>query len=254
MSETKRFSIQSTRIWGRWVGRQFVRCVGRTVWRFAKVIGCLIAIYLAVVLIGLIPVNRDFVPTDDGVEVFVVSNAVHADLVLPVANDVVDWRTVFPSDAFPPNAFNAHHRLAGSPTHIAIGWGDKGFFLLTPTWADLTPSVAAKALLWPSGTCLHVAMTHANDLPDSAKSVRISVDQYKRLVDSIQQSFPVGDTKRAIAINDVHYNHRDAFFEASGTYHCFNTCNSWAGRRLKAAGVKTPWFSPLPKTVYWYFP
>lgn len=220
--------------------------IARSTRRIVKWLLGLMAIYLTIVLVGLIPVHSDFRPSEDGVEVRVISNAVHADLVLPITNEVIDWRTVFPADAFPSDTSDA--------THIAIGWGDKGFFLLTPTWGDLKFSVVAKALLWPSDTCVHVNMKDEKYTLNKGKSVRISPEQYGQLVDSILESLKLGETGQTIAVTGFHYNHGDAFFEAEGTYHCFNTCNSWVGRKLKAAGVKTPWISPLPKTVYWYFP
>jgi hypothetical protein len=40
-------------------------------------------IYLAILLVGLIPVNRDFVEPETGVTIYIVSNAIHADLILP---------------------------------------------------------------------------------------------------------------------------------------------------------------------------
>ena len=54
------------------------------------------------------------------------------------------------------------------------------------------------------------------------------------------------------AIPDVAYYETDAFFPANGSYHCFHTCNCWAANGLEDAGVKVPWFSPLPSTVLWY--
>ncbi len=201
---------------------------------------------MGIVAIGLIPVHSDFRPADEGVEVSVVSNAVHADLVLPIQNGVIDWREVFPESYFPGDTTDADL--------ISIGWGDKGFFLYTKTWGDLKPSVAAKALLWPSDTCVHVNMKNSMHLSSSARSVRISIQQYQQLVDAIHDSLELDEKGQAVPIDNFHYNQRDTFCEAKGTYHCLNTCNSWVGRKLQAAGVKTPWLSPLPKTVYLYFP
>jgi len=203
-------------------------------------------LYTGIVVIGFIPVNSGFEAAEDGVEIMVVSNAVHADLVLPMQHPVIDWRDVFDEKVFPTTSAGA--------THVTIGWGDKGFFLLTPTWGDLKVTVAAKALLWPSDTCVHVSRTNADFLRAKGKSVQISTDQYRRLVDSIQGSLRFDSNGKTMAVSDFHYNDRDAFFESKGRYHCLNTCNSWVGRKLRDAGVTTPWLSPLPKTVHCYFP
>ena len=39
--------------------------------------------------------------------------------------------------------------------YIAIGWGDKGFYLDTPTWADLKFSTAFKAAFWLGNSAIH---------------------------------------------------------------------------------------------------
>lgn len=39
--------------------------------------------------------------------------------------------------------------------YIAFGWGDKGFYLDTPTWADLKFSTAFKAAFWMGQSAMH---------------------------------------------------------------------------------------------------
>jgi len=104
--------------------------------------------YVAIVLIGLIPVNNDFAETDDGITVYVVSNEVHADIIVPVKTSIIDW-----SEELGGATFVGDVSLA---SHAAFGWGDKGFFLETETWDDFKLSVAANALLLPSESCMHV--------------------------------------------------------------------------------------------------
>ncbi len=214
--------------------------------RTTRVIVCLILLYPFINLIGLIPVNNDFKATPDGVEIFVISNAVHADLVMPIRHETIDWRERFPSECFVGNTDDA--------THVAIGWGDKGFFLETPTWADLKFSTAARALLWPSDSCMHVVFTDTEYLSDDARSIVVSADEYERLVQFIQSSFCVDDDGANIQISGFAYSTNDAFFEALGSYHCVNTCNTWAGRAMRSTGIRTPWLTHLPKTVFMYLP
>jgi uncharacterized protein (TIGR02117 family) len=213
--------------------------------RALQVVLALLVFYALCVLVGLIPVNNGFQPAPEGIEIFIISNPVHADLVLPIRTSTIDWRDEFPSRCFAQNTDFA--------THVAIGWGDRGFFLETPTWSDLKVSTAAKALFWPSETCLHVAMTDARWLQD-ARSVRISEQQYAALVRYVRSSFALNAEGETVPIIGAAYAGNDAFFESHGTYHCFNTCNCWVARALRAAGVRTPWFAPLPKTVFLYLP
>ncbi len=221
------------------------RCL-RVVWRISRVFLFGLVLYLAIVLVGLLPVNNDFVPAQDGIEIFLVSNPVHADIVLPIDTDTIDWREHFPDECFTGDVSGA--------THVAIGWGDRGFFIETPTWADLRVSTAAKALFWPSTTCFHVSMIRAEYLGDDARSVKISVEQYEQLVEYVNSGFQSDADGGKMQLENVSYAWNDAFFEAHGTYHCLKTCNSWVGGAMKAGGIKTGWLTPLPKTVFLYLP
>lgn len=75
--------------------------------------------FCLVILVGLLPVNNDFVPTPNGVEIFVISNAVHTDLVLPLETAGIDWKRQIGEMDFAKD-IDGH-------SHLAFGWGDQGF-------------------------------------------------------------------------------------------------------------------------------
>ncbi|UOP01875.1 DUF2459 domain-containing protein [Kingella potus] len=58
-----------------------------------------------------------------------------------------------------------------------------------------------------------------------------------------------GATYRTLPVSGAHYTPDDAFYEAEGRYHLFNTCNSWLNRRLAESGLRsvvwTPFAAPL---------
>lgn len=211
--------------------------------RVAKGLFLLLIGYGLIVLIGLIPVNNGFVPAESGVTIYVRSNSVHADLIVPKTNELADWVGEFSEFKFQGDLSHT--------THVAIGWGDEGFFLKTPTWSDLKFSIAAKALLWPSDSCMHVEFINPNN-DSGIASVTISDAQYRELCGYIRNRFKTDASGSYIQISGYHYGTTDAFFEAYGHYHIFNTCNSWVGGGLKATGVKAPWISSLPKTPMLY--
>ena len=198
---------------------------------------------VVILLIGLIPVNNNFRPTEDGIKIFLVSNAVHADIILPISTTEINLLDRFSETTFMGDVSNF--------SHVAVGWGDKGFFLKTKTWDDLKVSTATNALLLPSESCVHVSFT-TPDVYEDPVSVTISAEQYARLVKFIDSTFELDVEGNFIQISGEAYPTNDAFFEAKGRYHFFNTCNSWVGRCLKTAGIKTPWFAPLPKTPMLY--
>jgi len=214
--------------------------------RGRHVISMSLASYLLLLLLGLIPVNNDFEPDQEGIEVRFSSGAIHADIILPLATETIDWREHIPAESFAGDISRA--------AFIAISWGDKEFLIETATGSDWRLLTTLKALFWPSEACLQVSLTTAESLPDSAKTVRLSVAQYEQLVEFINQSFRHDKAGRKLPIRSVTPGHNKAFFEAHGTYHGFNTCNCWVGRAMQASGIRTGWFTPLPKTMFLYLP
>jgi uncharacterized protein (TIGR02117 family) len=101
---------------------------------------------------------------------------------------------------------------------------------------------------------MHVEMWDETVTPAAAGKTRISHEQYRRLVDHVLGSFRRDEGGRFSRIEQGAYGANDAFYHAHGSYHALNTCNCWVGRGLKAAGVRTGWFTPLPRTVSLYLP
>jgi len=61
--------------------------------------------------------------------IYIITNGVHTDIVMPVKTTFIDWSEMV----------KYQHASAANDTYtyIAMGWGDKGFYLQTPTWGDL---------------------------------------------------------------------------------------------------------------------
>ncbi|QFT78091.1 DUF2459 domain-containing protein [Erythrobacter sp. THAF29] len=213
-----------------------------------------IAVGLAVALIGLpllfaltawigssIPRNSDWVEPDDGIEIFVGTNGVHTEIAMPIATDIIDWR-----GKFPVGDIGAPERPY---THVSVSWGERTFFLETPTWADLDPIVGAKSLTGGEGL-MHVAW-YVRPAPDEDyRPMRISRDQYRALADDVAAQL-AADQERGVFPG---YDEHDVFYSARGTYHLGNTCNQWSSDRLAAAGIKTGWWTPLTGGVMKWVP
>ena len=195
----------------------------------------------------MLPVNRGFNEPDTGITIYIVSSAVHADIIVPKKafpdTQVSDWQTMLGAAKFKGDI--------SSSTHIAFGWGDRGFFLNTQSWDDLTLSTAVKALFYPSQTVMHIDYTQPRYYADKV-SLTLSADQYAKLVSFITSSFARDDNQQIVQIENYAYSDSDAFFVAKGRYHLFNTCNSWVADGLNAAGVKVPWLAPMPKSPMIY--
>lgn len=202
-----------------------------------------ISIYLLTASICmLIPINPGFEETDaeKGITIYVKSNGVHTDLVLPYRNEAFDWSAQIEQVDFFPN----------SARYVAFGWGDKGFYLETPTWADLKFKTAFKALFWLGSAAMHVTLYENMREDGLTRKVVINKTQYIRLVSYIQSSFKGGKGREPELIQGYHYtNANDNFYDAKGTYNFFYTCNSWTNGGLKHAGVRTAIWAPFEWSV-----
>ncbi len=207
------------------------------------IIGFLLIYFAAAFALSYNIVNKEFTEAPDGVEIYVLSNGVHADLVLPMKNEFMDWTQVI--DMNNTESKNMNMNL------IAFGWGDKGFYLETKTWGDLKFSTAFKALFWLSSSAMHVTGYSYTSLKENekCKKIKISPVNYMKLVAYIKASFSKNETEQVVCISNRHYATNDAFYEAIGTYSLFYTCNTWTNDGLKHCGVKTCSWTPFDKGI-----
>lgn len=185
----------------------------------------------------VIPVGN--MEKDGDVYFYVRSNGIHTDVCLPASNDITNWYTFIPTKDFGSEV----------PTEfISLGWGDKGFFMNTPKWEDLTIGTAFSAIALPTPTAMHVA--YEPEPVESANCVKIYVSkqQYKRMVRFIKGSF-TGNGTKAELIRGKGYTEKDNFYEAHRSYHLFRTCNTWTNLALKAAEVRTGMLAVFPNSV-----
>lgn len=217
------------------VVRRGLRWIARALVVLAAFVGLYVGVAAALMLW---PANTQ-TPSDlPSIEAYVLSNGVHTDLVLPIRSAAIDWTAVFyPRDAKapPPDA-----------EFIAIGWGDRDFYLYTPTWTDLTLRRAVGALFGANASLLHVTWLTRAQLRQGAYAMPLSQRQYLALVAHVRDSLPDG---RAIALPGAGYGPEDTFYEAAGSYHVFETCNTWTGRALRRAGVPVSRWTPFDFNV-----
>lgn len=178
--------------------------------------------------------------------IYLKTNGVHTDLVLPVKTEYKDWSHTIPysNTLSPDSALN----------YIAFGWGDKGFYLETPTWGDLKASTVFKATFGLSKSAMHA--TYYNKLKEGTRCVKlvIATEQYERLITYIENSLQTDSAGTAIAIaTGVRYGTHDAFYEAKGNYNLFHTCNTWANDGLKACGQKACWWTPFDTGIFYQY-
>jgi uncharacterized protein (TIGR02117 family) len=80
--------------------------------------------------------------------------------------------------------------------------------------------------------------------------VRISAEQYRRLVAYLRASFRRDGGGRPIRIDAPGYFDTDAFYEAIPVYTFWFTCNEWVRRGLAEAGVRTAAWAPFDIAIF----
>lgn len=219
--------------------RRFLRWVLRAILAFLAVV----ALYLLVtVILTLIPVNQAFQQDPNGIEIYVIGDDIHTDFCVPRQNAFFDWDTVIPK-------FSAAGREG---EFLSFGWGDRGFYLEVKTWADLSVGRALESVFLPTATAMHV--DRYPYFTEDTRSLKLSPDQYRQLVEHIRASFQLDEHGKVIQIDHPGYYGSDRFFEAKGSYHLFHTCNCWTNAGLKEAGVKTALWAPFPACVRYHLP
>jgi uncharacterized protein (TIGR02117 family) len=183
---------------------------------------------------------------DSDIRMYILTNGVHTDLVVPVRTEYIDWSKKLPFENTRGNDSSAQL--------IAFGWGDKGFYLETPTWADLKFSTAFKAAFALSESAIHT--TYYHELPENKNCVKLDIsrEQYKRLITFISSRFDTDSSGNFIHIKtNANYGKSDAFYEAKGKYNLFYTCNTWANNGLKSCGQKACVWTPFDTGIFYQY-
>lgn len=207
--------------------------------------GLLLIYLLAVIILPLIPVNKTTSSSGDWVEIYILTNGMHTDIVVPVETDVINWSEIIPFD----------DTKAKQPMkYIAFGWGDKGFYLDTPEWKDLKFSTAFKAAFWLGDSAMHTTFYNSISESEDCKKMTISKNEYIKMVNYIKNSFEFGTIGKVQLIpTEMVYGDNDSFYEAKGTYNIFFTCNTWASDALKEAKQTAPLWTATQQGIFYHY-
>ena len=208
--------------------------------RVVGTIGAVLFAYAAAGLIGgAVPVNGGWRPPAHGVTVWVETNGVHTGIVVPKVAAGVDWRRLARPEHLADPRYARHD-------HLSFGWGERAFYLETPTWWDVKPATVLAAAIGSSRTLVHVDHVPRPRAQADVRPIVLTAGQYRRLASYI------GATVRPGGAHLKGYGPYDAFYEARGRYSAMRTCNTWTGAALARAGVRTGWWTPFPVTVMWW--
>ncbi len=191
----------------------------------------LLGLYAVIVFAtSRITVNADDTDSSDDYHIYIQTNGVHTDVILPIKNDVFDWSKTLSLQ----NTVSQDTVMS----YAAFGWGDREFYLNTPTWADLKTKTALQAAFYLGRSIMHVTFHNQLREDKNCRKIRVSRKEYSRIVDFVNSGFNRTESGEAVFVEAKPYGNNDSFYEGTGKYSLFYTCNSWTNEALKSGGQK----------------
>ncbi len=171
--------------------------------------------------------------------ILVVTNAIHTDIAVPLDADVLARFAPLEASGLPLSHPDARY--------LVFGWGGRAFYIETPTWSELKPGPLIKALTLDDAV-IHASIAGALDEVTGVRRIEVTGAGFDRLLDIVEGSLR-DEGRGPVVIPGAAYGDYDRFFEAKGRFTALLGCNTWAAAGLRAAGLRTGWWTPLPQTL-----
>lgn len=187
-------------------------------------------LYMTVSLIlTFIPVNISDNEKENTEVVYLSSNGVHLDIVLKKEDLSEELKKGL---------------VYGQSDHyFSFGWGDREFYLNTPTWSDLTLKTAFTAVFLNGPSVMHI--TRHKRLQNHWVKVELSRSELHKINALIQKTFDKNPSGKKVLLIAEGYSSQDEFYRARGSYSWFKTCNSWVNTTFKKSGLKSCLWTPF---------
>ncbi len=162
-------------------------------------------------------------PSPQTQTVQIISNGWHTAIVVERA-DLVATGLLPEADDFPNAAF------------LEFGWGDRVYYPAQEKTLGMTLDAAltgTPAVMHMAGLARPPEQTY-RDI--EVVPVALTADGFQRLIGAIAADFERPDGTRAAPVSRGLYAD-SYFYNAHGSFHLFNTCNTWTARVLRAGGM-----------------
>ncbi|MBD6619356.1 TIGR02117 family protein [Komarekiella sp. 'clone 1'] len=174
-----------------------------------------------------------------------ISNTgIHSNIIVPIKNHVFDWYQNILIDKIGRDTINNYN-------YLSFGWGDRDFYMSTPSITDLKLSTTFKALFLPTPSVMDVKVYQSIPNYLEVKCIKVNQTDYLRLMEFIQASFKVDAKGSKIRLGDGHTKNT-GFYAANGSYSILKTCNSWTAEGLRKANANTPLWDGLSFAIMWH--
>ncbi len=204
----------------------------RRVKKILRYIGFILMIPITYLLVSLIltyiPVDRDNDIAEKKHSVYLSSNGIHLEIIIPKEN-------------LDPSILNGL-TFEDNEDFFSFGWGDRTFYIKTSTWSDFTILNKCRAAFFKTPALLHVTR-YTNTRSDWVE-IKMTPTQFMKLNTYINNAFRLNERNEKVILPGLGYYKNDNFYEAIGNYSCFNTCNTWVNTALKQSGIKACLWTP----------
>ena len=121
---------------------------------------------------------------------------------------------------------------------IDIGWGDEEFY----QYPGFDSGLAFKALFYATPSTLRVEGINLTkedyfDLSEIVIELEVSDEQFKKICNYINKTFYINDAGETSILNKK-AGGKIIFYKSNGSYHLFNTCNTWLAKALRESGIE----------------
>jgi uncharacterized protein (TIGR02117 family) len=183
----------------------------------------------------------DSAVTGAGVTIYVITNPIHTDIIIPVEAEARATFAFLADDGMPLDNPNVKW--------LMFGRGGRSFYIETPTWDKLKPMPALRGLTLDRAA-MHVEPLGAIN-PELAQLIPLTIshDALKRLRNEILVSFSLDTAGKPQPIANSAYGEFDQFYEATGYFNALLGCNTWTARMLRTAGLRTGLWNPFPQSL-----
>jgi uncharacterized protein (TIGR02117 family) len=178
------------------------------------------------------------------VPIYVAGDAMHVNLILPVQNAGFDWHRFLALEKIGADAGGTYH-------YLKFGWGDREFYMNTPTLAEIRLGRTLRTLFAP-GNPTAIYVEGYSQLPNepgvTLRCIALERKDYKNLVAFLQRSFVLDAQGQPQRLRDG-FGATSGFYAGTGHYSILRTCNTWAADGLDAANLNTPLWSVFAPPV-----
>ncbi|WP_160114560.1 DUF2459 domain-containing protein [Aquimarina sp. AU474] len=201
--------------------------------KILKSIGVVLIIPIAYLIVSLgfsyITVNKNDDLSEKKHSIYIASNGIHLEIIIP--------KTELNSSILKGITYTEQEKF------FSFGWGDKAFYIKTSTWGNFTVINKCKAAFINTPALLHVIRYPS--IKNDWVEIKMSSTQIKKMNSYIHDTFRLDANNQKIILPGLGYYKNDDFYEATGNYNCFNTCNTWVNTALKQSKAKACLWTPF---------